>query len=254
MREHIKNLVERLSLYSDKLDKIALVADKKWVLIDEDGNQQTYIFERNGDLVMSKNGAVKMGKWKFYPEAKSIKIDRIEDQILLNQAFFDKAVMVLKYDGINNNDFLILVNENIIPDLNIEKYLLQKRNKLLHVINVTLKNNITIEIINGKNTAHQKGLEVTIKGLKIDDGTYYSKENSVFYIKDGKIQDQKYLIEYRLKNGNLIKIEQEDEYKYSIGDKVLTQNLQQASSGKYKISFMQNVIVEDGIIVYKSIL
>ena len=46
MKQHIKSLIDRLSRYSEKLDNIALFADKKWVLIDENGNQQTYIFKR----------------------------------------------------------------------------------------------------------------------------------------------------------------------------------------------------------------
>ena len=99
MNLYIKNLVNRLSQFSQEIDNIELFVDKKWVLIDDDGNHHSYIFERNGDLVMSLNGQVEMGNWRYYHAASSIKIDRITDQILLNQAFFDNAVMILKYDG-----------------------------------------------------------------------------------------------------------------------------------------------------------
>jgi hypothetical protein len=190
MKEHLKNLIERLSNYSEKLDKIALFADKKWVLIDEEGNQQSYIFERDGDLVMSKNGKVKMGKWKFYPEAQSIKIDRIEDQILLNQAFFDKALMVLKYDGIKNDDLFILADQNQIKDLNIENYLENienlKNNKVIQ-----LKDRFTGEEIMIK---HQISGVLNIgdqvfdgNGKIINLGKYKLNSLSVITVENGKV-------------------------------------------------------------------
>lgn len=123
MKQHIKSLIDRLSRYSEKLDNIALFADKKWVLIDENGNQQTYIFKRDGKLIMSLSGKVKMGTWEYLAEAKSILIDRVQDQILLNHAFLDNAVMILKFDGTSNDDLFILVNQNIIPDLEVLSYL-----------------------------------------------------------------------------------------------------------------------------------
>jgi hypothetical protein len=191
MKLYIKNLVNRLSRFSQKLDNIDLFVDKKWVLIDEEGNQQSYIFERDGDLVMSKNGKVKMGKWKFYPEAQSIKIDRIEDQILLNQAFFDKALMVLKYDGIKNDDLFILADEKKIPDLNIEKYLENieylKNNKVIQ-----LKDRFTGEEIMIK---HQINGVLNIgdqvfygNGKIINSGKYKLNSLSVITVENGKVK------------------------------------------------------------------
>ena len=65
---------------------------------------------------MSKDGQVNMGKWDYLPEAKSLLIDRGKDTILCNEGFIDEAVMILKMDGTNNN-FFVLANENIVPDL-----------------------------------------------------------------------------------------------------------------------------------------
>lgn len=71
---------------------------------------------------MSLNGSVNIGKWEYLPTAKSLLIDRIADKILLNQYFFDPAVMVLKKDG-SNNDNLILANEILLPNLDVVEYL-----------------------------------------------------------------------------------------------------------------------------------
>jgi hypothetical protein len=39
MKLYLNNLVKRLSKFSEKLDNQTLFTDKKWVLIDELGNQ-----------------------------------------------------------------------------------------------------------------------------------------------------------------------------------------------------------------------
>ena len=90
--------------------------DKPWALIDSDLEIQKLIFKKNNELILSKDGQVKIGKWDYFPEAKSLLIDREEDKILCNEAFIDDAVLVLKMDGTSNNYF-VLANENIIPDL-----------------------------------------------------------------------------------------------------------------------------------------
>lgn len=74
------------------------------------------------NLFMSFNGKVEIGKWKYLAEANLIYIDRLTDKIFLKQSFFDDSVMILKIDG-TNDDLFILANENIIPDLDVPKYL-----------------------------------------------------------------------------------------------------------------------------------
>jgi len=93
------------------------------VLIDEKSNKQQYIFERDGNLIMSFNGKVQYGKWRYIPAARSLVIDRGEsDSLLLNHAFVNQGACILKKDG-NMEDPWILVNENVVPDLDLEKYL-----------------------------------------------------------------------------------------------------------------------------------
>lgn len=90
--------------------------------IDEDGNKETYIFKRNGELVLSFNGTASVGKWEILIAANSLLIDRGIDKLLLKHDFIDNALMVLKRDDFQTSPF-VLMNSNTIPDLNAEKYL-----------------------------------------------------------------------------------------------------------------------------------
>ena len=247
MKTHLKNLINRLSAYNVKLDKTALLTDKKWALIDDNGNQQSYIFDRNGELVMSEKGTVKMGKWKFYPESQSLRIDRIDNQLLLNLQFFDKVIMILRYDGFNSDSFILLADQNQIPDLNIERYLLVRKNKELNIKSVILHNNNLLEIENGINSSNEKGLKVTINGLKPDDGGYCDqRKKNIFYVKDGEIKNKNYLIPYTCWCGKRILIDQKIKNDYFIGDNVFEEDLKPVLSCKLRLGSFKYIIVVNG--------
>jgi hypothetical protein len=119
---YIKNLLPRLRQYSQTLDKIELLVEHPWVLIDDEGNQQKYIFRRGGKLILSFNGRVSFGTWEYLPSARSLLIDLDEGTILLNHDFVDPAVMILKMDGNKDKPF-VLANENLIPDMDVVRHL-----------------------------------------------------------------------------------------------------------------------------------
>ena len=78
----LQNLLPRLRQFSQSLDQAELFVDKPWVLIDEDGQQQTYIFRRGGELLMSLDGRVQMGSWEYIAPAQSLLVDRVADKLL----------------------------------------------------------------------------------------------------------------------------------------------------------------------------
>ncbi len=125
MTEYFKNILPRLTQYSDSLNHKEAFVDKPWVYVDENQNKEQYIFRRDGQLIMSLNGNVQYGKWDFIAPANSLLIDRGVDSVLYNHGFFDKAVMILKVDGFKQQPWM-LANEKEIPDLNVEDYLKEK--------------------------------------------------------------------------------------------------------------------------------
>lgn len=252
MKIYLQDLVNRLATFSEKLDNTSLFIDKPWVLIDSNSDYHKYIFKRNGELVMSLNGQVQIGKWEYLSAAKSILIDRIKDKILLNQSFFDSAVMVLRIDG-SNNQLFVLANEAIIPDLDVKKYLQTLTYKKFNVIIGQLENGKILEIYRGTNNSEPKiGMKATIDGNTPVDGKYKSQNTGRYYhIKNGKVFRITQPFSYQTTKGQSLTIEQTYGDSISVGDLVYIDNVP-AESGKYKLGFLNIITVVNGIITKKS--
>jgi hypothetical protein len=253
MKTYLQDIINRLSQFSEKLDNTTLFIDKPWVLIDAESNYHKYIFKRDGQLVMSLNGQVQLGKWEYLTGAKSILIDRIKDKILLNQSFFDSAVMVLRIDG-TNNDLFILANETIIPDLDVKKYIQSVTYRKFNVITGRLENGKTLEIYRGSSEAPlQIGMKATIDGEQPDDGKYKSQSTGRYYeIRNGKLFRITHPVKYQTVHGVSIVIEQVYENSISQGDLAYVDN-QPAKTGKYRLRTFKSLTIVNGVITKTSI-
>ena len=246
MKLYLTNLIQRLKEYSANLDKVELFVDVPWVIVDDDLNQQKYIFKRDGRLIMSLNGHVSIGKWELLSAARSILIDRIQDKILLNQNFIDPAVMVLKRDGLKDEN-LILANEILIPDLNVKEYLKQLYYQKNKIVVKQLKNGDLLEIVSDIND-NPNNNKVTIDNNPVPDGKYEYKESGSKYL----IQDSRIKGILRDKTYNTIRGEIVIEQRYfeypSINDLVFQNNVP-APDGKYRLGLMNHITVENGRII-----
>lgn len=253
MKTYLLDIVNRLSQFSEKLDNTSLFIDKPWVLIDTEFNYHKYIFKRDGQLIMSLNGQVQLGKWEYLTAAKSILIDRKKDKVLLNHTFFDSAVMVLKVDG-TNNDLFILANETIIPDLDVKKYLQSVTYRKFNILTGRLENGKTLEIYRDSSEASlQIGMKATIDGEIPEDGKYKSQTTGRFYeIRNGKVFRITYPVQYKTFDGINIVIEQVYESSISQGDLAYVDN-QPAKTGKYRLGFFKSFNVVNGVIKNTSI-
>lgn len=245
MKSYINNLIPRLRQFSDNLDRKEIFVELPWVIIDNNLDQQKYIFKRNGDLVMSLNGQVTIGKWEYLAAAKSLLIDRIQDKILLNQNFIDPAIMVLRKDGFKEEN-LILANEILLPELNVIDYL-----KRLYYD----KNNIIVEQLNTGEYLELENYEgwingnkVTIEGEPVADGlVQLAKSEKIYVIKDSRILNVLVKKTYSTDKGK-ITIEQQEFMNPSKGNLVFQNNIA-APDGKYRIGFMHHITVENGRII-----
>jgi hypothetical protein len=253
MKAYLQDIINRLSQFSEMLDNTTLFIDKPWVLIDAESNYHKYIFKKDGQLVMSLNGQVQLGKWEYLTGAKSLLIDRIKDKVLLNQSFFDSAVMLLRIDG-TNNDLFILANETIIPDLDVKKYLQSVTYRKFNVITGRLENGKTLEIYRGSSEAPlQIGMKATIDGEQPDDGKYKSQSTGRYYeIRNGKLFRITHPVKYQTVDGVSIVIEQIYEYSISQGDLAYIDN-QPAKTGKYKLGTLKSLTIVNGVITKTSI-
>ncbi len=221
MIDYLKNLLPRLKEFSASLDKIEVFVDRHWVFIDNNGNQHTYIFKRDGRLIMSLNGDAQTGKWEFLAAAKSILVDRNVDKILLNQALVFDGLMFLKKDG-TESDPWVLVNKQVVPDLNYINYL-----RGLIIEKMRLKE---FKLNDGR-TYYYNDYNY---GVGIDNGTkIYDEdfrmltgdhqiglgEGKKIIIKDGIVVSVIYIREYQTLKG-ILSVHQHNLYEMSLGDDV----------------------------------
>lgn len=230
MIQYIKNLLPRLQQFSKSLNQLVNFVDKPWIYIDEKGNRHTYIFQRDKSLIMSLNGAVKMGSWNYIATAESLLIDRGSDKILLKHGFLDKAVMVLRTDN-NYDKPWMLIDEKEIPDLDVEKYL--KKVLINHQGLKTINKAGTlyyfsdpqdIGFLNPNSEFYDEDLNIATFSFTIDSNKNYEIEDGrlINYYIDLKLNTDKGVVNSISKSGRL-----------SVGDSVLI-NGRYADDGYYK--------------------
>lgn len=249
MKTYLQNIVPQLKNFSLSLDKTAILINKPWALIDDEGEVQKLIFKKNKELILSKNGQVTEGKWDYFPEAKSLLIDRGADKILCNEAMIDDGVLIMKLDG-TNNQFFVLANENIVPDLDVRRYLIKLRRKKLYLYARTLNDGRELEIERDYNTnRYGPGNLVSIDAEPIDDGKYkLAKTNEYIVVKKNVIYKILTEVKYTNPDGKDVFIQQHDDYKAKKGDYVFVDGVQ-VYDGTVNFSKSKNLIVFNGEIV-----
>jgi hypothetical protein len=259
MKEYLRNIIPSIKNFSQSLDKISLLIDKPWVLIDDNHDVQKLIFKKNKELIMSNNGQVTLGSWDYLAEAKCLLIDRGADKILCNQGYIDEGVLILKLDA-SLDQFFILANQNIITDLNVIEYLLEKSRRYLKMRSITLSNGEVLDAItkNEWNSYPEIGDKVCIKFQKVADGEYFVDKDEFndfilrYSIKNSIVTAKKYLVQYKTKDGKILIVEQTSPFvSYKIGDKVV-QKVGLIQDKKYKIIGARNIHVRNGIIIKKA--
>ena len=251
MNIYLKSIVKQLKNHSATLERTSIFIDKPWALIDDESEMQKLIFKSNKELILSKNGQVQMGKWDYFPEAKSILIDRgNNDRILCNEAFIDRGVMILRKDGTDNN-FFILANENIVPDLDANRYLKELRYQKLKILETKLVGGRILEV-QGEDAEWRNpevGNPVTENAEPIEDGKYrLEKKNQLYEVKRGRIFKILTETKYTNPRGQEIILQQQDNNKIRQGDYVFMfgKKVEQAI---IDFSKSENLIVKDGVVL-----
>jgi hypothetical protein len=242
MLDFLQGLLPRLKQFSQSLDQTEMFVDKPWVLLDEDGQQQMYIFRRNGELLMSLDGQVQVGKWDYIAAAQSLLIDRGVDKLLLNHFFFTDALLVLARDGRAESKF-VLANRQLIPDLNVANYLERLgaglgSPKALHQVNqvyiVTNTNSIEVDFL-GLNTLPVKGDSIFLNGGSAPNGRFVSKHGWAVYLDGGVVKEIVWPKTYVTRKGQALTVDcKVKDGPNEIKDKVFSVNGQPLPDGEYQ--------------------
>lgn len=244
MKTYISNILPRLVQFSESLSRQEIYIDKPWVMIDEAQNFYKYIFKRNGELVMSFNGQVTIGSWEYLAVAGSLLINRIHDKILLNQNFIDPAVMILKQDGFNKDNF-VLINQLLIPDFDVDTYLKKLYHSRNQIVIKKLTSGLELEILGFDEFYYNK--KVSVEGNPIEDDTYELQEpHFLLEIRDSRVAKVINPTKYTVKQG-VLTIYQQQFYNPFKGNSVFL-NQEPAPDDTYRLSFFSKIKVKDGII------
>lgn len=258
MIDYIKSWIPRIKNYSLQLDKLSKLYNQPWVVIDEVQDFIKIIFQPDGRLIVSKNGKVNDGSWQMIPIANSILLNISGDKKLYNHQFLDDGLMILKLDGMNN--YFVLANQNLIPDLNVEKYLRYNYSstnprKVTKVSSTSTDYEKSLELIDGrvlqiiKDLGYMGHTEVRIDHKIPTDGFYRSANRKLAYlIEDGFLQMEYYIERYKQSDGQIIEIGGNRVSGIGKGSPVwLNQNI--APNGRYSKGWFSEINVFGGKLI-----
>ena len=144
MKTYLLNIPNELKKFSQKLDVNALLCNKTWEVLNDEGNKQVFIFESNGKLIISTNGDVTNSTWQFITANNSIIITALNQTTMLRPAFIDGVVFAMRKDGTEECLFLIdEQNKSICPNRTLTElklYFHQEAEKILETEAKQLEN------------------------------------------------------------------------------------------------------------------
>lgn len=107
MKTYLLDILNRYNRFSESLDVKTVLCNKSWLIFNDTGDKELYIFQENGSLIASVNGNVFNGNWQYISANKSIIISFKEKSYMLHPSFFDKTIFALQQDGTNRYAFMI---------------------------------------------------------------------------------------------------------------------------------------------------
>ena len=114
MKTYLLNIPTELKRFSQKLDAKALLCSKTWEVFNDEGNKEIFIFQNDGNLLISTNGDVIKSTWQFIAANTTIIITAEGKTTMLRPAFVDGVVFALQKDGTQECLFLIDEHEQTI--------------------------------------------------------------------------------------------------------------------------------------------
>ncbi len=123
MRTYLLDILNRYNRFSENLDVKTILCNKSWLIFNDTGDKELYIFQENGSLIASVNGKVINATWQYVSANKSIIISFKEQSYMLHPTFLDKNIFALQQDGTNRYSFMS-ANKSIIISFKEQSYML----------------------------------------------------------------------------------------------------------------------------------
>ena len=75
MKVYILDTINKLQRFSEKLDVKTILCNKSWCVFNDSDEKEVYIFQEDGNLIISNSGKVTKGSWQYLSANKSIIIN-----------------------------------------------------------------------------------------------------------------------------------------------------------------------------------
>lgn len=107
MQSYVLSIISDIKRFSENLDAKAILSNKPWIVFNDAGEKEVYIFKRDGKLRIVLNGRVFDASWEYESANKSIVINGSQERVMVHPAFVDGTILALNIDGTDKYSFLI---------------------------------------------------------------------------------------------------------------------------------------------------
>ena len=115
MKTYLFETLKRYKRFSESLDAKAVLSNKAWIVFNDEGEKQVYIFQEDGTVLITTNGIGSVKTWKYIPANKSILIKGDGNRfVMLRTAFVDENILAFQLDGTDRYAFMIDENNKAL--------------------------------------------------------------------------------------------------------------------------------------------
>ena len=107
MKAYLLDIPNKYHRFSKNLDVKAILCNKSWLVFNDSGDKELYIFQENGSLITSVNGSVINATWLYISANNSLVISFKEQSYMLHPSFKDDIIFALQQDGTERFVFMI---------------------------------------------------------------------------------------------------------------------------------------------------
>lgn len=118
MKTYLLDSLNRIKRKGENLDAKTILCNKSWLIFNDSGDKELYIFQENGEVLISLNGIVSKGSWQYIPANKSIVISVKENSYMLHPSFMANNIMALKLDG--TEKYMLMIEEKSMLAHNVK--------------------------------------------------------------------------------------------------------------------------------------
>lgn len=114
------HIIRKVKKYSENLEVKNILCEKPWIVFNDTGEKEVFIFRNDGTVLVTKNGEGVKTTWEWIPTNKSLLINKVENEnsiVILKPEFVNNTVLALQLDGTEKYTFLIDENnkEKFLP-------------------------------------------------------------------------------------------------------------------------------------------